>query len=98
MKTKTITQTGIRISGIAFITLWDNNTASIEMNKTFIPNGKITKTNILSAVNDGRFGCQSIDSAEINISITYDNGSIEYDRTLFVDNPIHTQFFGKRGI
>lgn len=98
MKTKTINQTGIIVKGTSCITLWDNSMGYIEMNPSFIPNGKITKTAILNAVNDAKYGCQFISQADIDIYIKYDNGSEEYDRTIYAIEPIHTKLFGKRGI
>lgn len=101
MKTKTITQIGIEIQGWAIITMWGGGQGEIGMDKTFIPNNEISKATILGAVNDGQFGCQSIDSAQIEIYYVYDDplfGYKEYNRTLFIDYPIHTAQFGKRGI
>lgn len=88
-KTKTIYQTGITIKGSALIHLWGGGTGHIAMTSKFIPLDKISKDNIQGCVNDGRFGCESIEEAEIDIYIKYDNGSIEYERTLF-SGPIHS--------
>ena len=98
MKTKTITQIGIEIQGWATITMWGGGQGEIGMDKTFIPNNEISKAAILRAVNDGQFGCQSIDSALIEIYDVYNLSFKEYNRTLFIDHPIHTSQFGKRGI
>ncbi len=89
MKTKTIYQTGITIQGLALIHLWCGGTGHIEMTPNFIPLDKISKDNILGCVNDGQFGCEFIKEADIDIYITYDNGSLEFDRTLF-SGPIHS--------
>lgn len=93
MRTKTITQTGIIVSGIATISLWGGGSGEVTMDPYFLPNEHISKDNILRCVNDGRFGCESIDSAEIDIYIKYDNGSEEIERTFFVDSPIHAKLF-----
>lgn len=96
MKTKTITQIGFVISGTAYLTLWGGELGTIEMSHKFLPYDLCTPKNILRCVNDAGFGVQSIDSADIDISIKYDNGSIEYDRMIDVYLPIHTQFFNKK--
>lgn len=93
MKSKTITQTGIIVSGEALINVWGGGKGTIQMESYFLPLDKITPKNILRCVNDGGFGCESIESAEIDIYIIYDNGSKEIDRTLWVDSPIHTAYF-----
>ena len=93
MKTKTIKQTGIVISGTAVLNHWGGGQGEISMEKYFLPLGKITPKNILRCVNDNGFGCQSIASADIDISIKYDNESCEFDRTITVDHPIHTSYF-----
>jgi len=93
MKTKTITQVGIVVSGEASLNLWGGGRGEITMDKIFIPNDKITKDNILRCVNDGGFGCESIKKAFVIISIKYDNGCTEFDREFIVDHPLHTRLF-----
>lgn len=88
-----ITQTGIIVSGVATLSLWGGGSGTINMEPYFLPNEHISKDNILRCVNDGGFGCESIDSAEIDIWVKYDNGSKEIERTLFADSPIHTKLF-----
>jgi hypothetical protein len=98
MKTKLIKQTGILISGISQVTLWDGSHGEIDMHTEFLPLGQITKERLLNCVNDGRFGVQSIDSADIEIYTKYDNGSTEFDRTIPAYLPQHVCLFGKKGI
>ncbi len=93
MKTKQINQIGIVIGGIATLEMWGGGTGEIEMKQYFLPLDKITPKNILRCVNDNGFGCQSIPTADIDIYIKYDNGSKEYDRTIYVDNTLHTEYF-----
>ncbi len=93
MKQKTITQIGYTIKGTATIYLWGGGKGTIEMEKYFLPLDKVTPKNILRCVNDGGFGCESIKEAEIDIYVKYDNGSEDYDRTIFADSPIHAQYF-----
>ena len=93
MKTKTIKQIGIIVNGTATLNLWGGGTGIIEMESYFLPNDKITKDNILHCVNDNGFGCESISHAEIDISIKYDNGSVEYDRTIETGLKQHISLF-----
>lgn len=93
MKSKTINQTGIVVKGTATLNLWGGGQGDIQMDETYLPNDKITPKNILRCVNDGGFGCQSIESADIEIYIKYDNGCTEYDRSIYVDHPIHVSYF-----
>jgi hypothetical protein len=96
MRTKTITQTGIVVKGTATLNLWGGGQGTIDMSPVFIPYGKITKNNILRAVNDAGFGCESIENAEIDIYIKYDNRSTEFDRTFWADNRYSNLFLGWR--
>jgi hypothetical protein len=93
MKTKTINQIGIDVRGTSLLNLWGGGQGTIEMESYFLPYDKITHTNILRCVNDGQFGCESIESAEIDIYIIYDNGCSEYDRTITVYHTLHSKHF-----
>ena len=93
MRTKTIKQTGFVIGGDAIVVLWDGTRNLTKMMKTYLPYHKATPKNILRCVNDSGFGCQSIQRAYVDIYVKYDNGSEEYDRTIYADHPIHTQHF-----
>jgi hypothetical protein len=94
MRTKTITQTGYVITGTAKLLLWGGGTGEIEMSKQFIPIEKFNKTNMLRSINDGGFGCEKILSADIDIYIRYNDGSQEFDRTIYdVDSKHHTTHF-----
>lgn len=94
MRTKTITQVGIQISGIVSLNLWNNEgEVTIKMEKRFLPNKNISKDNILRCVNDNSFGCKSIVSSAINISIVYNNGCKEFIKTIFTDCKHHTKLF-----
>ena len=95
MKTKTINQIGIQISGIATLVDWDNSImGTVNMKEYFLSNEFITPKNILRCVNDNGFGCLRISSADIIIHTKYNNGSIEYAKDLMdINNPLHTQYF-----
>ena len=98
MKTKTLKQIGYTVGGVATCTTWDEMSGTIEMDRCFIPLGKMRKTKLLNSINDGGFGVQSINSAVINIYDQYENDYKEYNRTIHVNHPIHIVLFGKRGI
>jgi hypothetical protein len=85
MRTKRIRQIGIVVGGEALINCWGGGQGIIEMDKKFIPNGQITHNRILNAINDGQFGCESIECATVDLYIKYDNCSLEYDRTIQVE-------------
>lgn len=75
------------------LNLWGGGQGSIEMERYFLPLDKATKTNILRCVNDNGFGCESIESAFIDIYDVYEGGYKEHNRELYVDNRHHTKFF-----
>jgi hypothetical protein len=69
---------GFKITGTAIINVWGGEKGEIEMNSSFyevtpvknvIP--KLTDIQIKEAINDGGFGCESIESALINIDKVY---------------------------
>jgi len=94
MKEKKIKQTGITIQGVALINFWGGGQGEVIMDERYIPNDKISKENILRCINDGQFGCESIESAEIDILINYELGfAMEYDRTIVVKNPAYRKFY-----
>ena len=96
MKKKTITleQTGIVIQGIALLNLWGGGQGEIIMDEKRIPLNKVSKENILRCVNDARFGCESIESAVIEIYTEYDGGTaVVFERTITVDNPRYREFY-----
>jgi len=93
MKTKTVKQIGIVVEGYVQVSLWGGGEGGLDMKPQFLPIEKATKDNILRSVNDGGFGVQSIDAAEIEIYDKYEGGLLEYNRTISVSNPIHNQLF-----
>jgi len=87
MKTRTITQIGIMVDGYTIVNHWGGGEGRVRMDPVFIPNDKITHNNIYRAINDGQFGCEAIKEADVDVYIKYDNGSLEFDRTLCIDRP-----------
>lgn len=98
MRTKTIKQTGYTIRGTAMIQCWGGGEGTIQMDETFIPTKELTKTKLLLSINDGRFGCEAITKAWIDVYINYENGfAFEYDRTIEISHPAHL-LLAMRGI
>ena len=93
MKTKQINLVGVEVSGTATLSLWGGGDGCIEMDKTFLPLKFATKDNILRCVNDGGFGCEAITAADIDIYSIWNNGSREFERTLYVDARPHRELF-----
>ena len=87
MKSVTLKQTGWHVTGEAVISTWGGGQGTIRMDPTFVPLGKMTKENLHRCINDGRFGCQSIDQGVLEVSVEYEGRYREYDRTIFIDNP-----------
>lgn len=87
-------QTGIVIQGVATLNLWGGGQGEIIMDQRYIPLEKISKENILRCVNDAQFGCESIESASIEIYTAYDNGAYtEFDRTIEATRPEYNLFY-----
>jgi len=93
MKTRTLKQVGIVVSGESLLNLWGGGQGSIAMNPVVLKNEFITKDNILRCVNDGGFGCESIDSAIIFISVLYEGGYKERVLEIETDSIHHTRLF-----
>ena len=85
MKTKqvTLTQTGFFIEGTATINLWGGGQGEIPMTKIRIDFEDFNKANLLGCVNDGQFGCESIEHAYVDIYNDFDHGAYQtYNRTI----------------
>lgn len=87
MKTKTISQTGFLITGVADLTLWGGDNGCIEMTPFEVD--APTEENILANLNDGGFGTQSINGAICDIWEYYETGYKERVRTLGVGTISH---------
>lgn len=84
LKTRVLKQIGYRITGEALLNLWGGGQGYIKMNRTDIPFNKFNKTNLLKSINDGGFGCESIEEAEILIYDLYENNYTELSRHLVI--------------
>ena len=90
MKKKiTLEQVGFAIYGQASINLWGGGLGTIDMDRRFIPYEKMSRQALLDTINDGGFGCESIDSADIDIYIVFEGGFEQYDRCMAIDCDIH---------
>lgn len=67
----TLNHVGYSIEGEAVLNLWGGGQGTIEMNTIRINKDALTVENILSAINDGQFGCESIDFATVDIYALY---------------------------
>ena len=67
----TLNHVGYSIEGEAILNLWGGGQGTIEMKKVRINKDELTVENILSAINDNGFGCESIDFATVDIYALY---------------------------
>lgn len=80
MKQVTLNQVGYVVGGEATLNLWGGGQGTIEMNETTID--ELTIENILKSINDGGFGCESIEEATVIIYALYEHGYTEYETGL----------------
>ncbi len=67
----TLNHVGYSIEGEAVLNLWGGGQGTIKMNTIRINKDELTVENILSAINDSGFGCESIDFATVDIYALY---------------------------
>lgn len=71
-KQVTLKLTGYEIHGESILNHWGGGQGIIEMDKVkFPPNKRPTRREIAKEVNDGQFGCESIDSATVYLDAVY---------------------------
>ena len=93
-KELTIKHTGFLIAGTSLINLWGGGQGEVFMDETTID--EPTTENIIKAVNDGKFGCESIEGADVYIYATYERGvKVFYDHLTFNREELSN---AKRGI
>lgn len=83
MRTKTLKQIGYEVCGQLTMNLWGGGTGVIEMKPTAIQ--ELNTENVLRAINDNGFGCESYESAEADIYILYERGLTDYLTTVEFD-------------
>jgi hypothetical protein len=71
MKQLSLDHRGYELRGEATLNLWGGGQGIIEMSPVFIPGDKLTHTNIKRSINDGGFGCSSVECATIEIYDVY---------------------------
>lgn len=62
---------GYVIEGEAMLNLWGGGQGTVDMKCWFIPKDKWCRATLLEGINDGGFGCQSIEWADVWIYKTY---------------------------
>jgi len=77
-------QVGYLIEGEAMVNLWGGGSGTIPMDRSRIPLGKMCKDNLLRCVNDGQFGCESFQWADVMIYDLFEDGYKKYNRTIHV--------------
>lgn len=80
MKTITLNQVGFFFSGHAVLNLWGGGHGTIAMDAWEAPTDD--RKQIALGVNDGRFGCQSIKSAQVFVYELYEGGYKKYVRSI----------------
>jgi hypothetical protein len=68
----TLNLTGYEMHGTSLINLWGGGQGTMQMDIVkFPPNKKPTRAMLAKEVNDGQFGCESIESAEAVLYAVY---------------------------
>jgi len=88
MKQVTLNQIGYEIRGTSTLKLWGGGEGEIKMDTSHIVKLPLTKEKLLRCVNDGQFGCESIEEANIHIFDLYENGYVEHNRDVIVKGTI----------
>ena len=79
-KEVTLKRIGRRCKGTALLNLWGGGQGEITMDEWDTEKGD--RESIVKGVNDGQFGCESIESAKVEVFDLYENGYTEYDNTI----------------
>ena len=74
IKTMTSTLIGYDVEGEATLSMWGGGEGTINMKKTRLPVEHFSKDNAIRCVNDHGFGCESIESARIEVTERFSNG------------------------
>ena len=76
MRTKTLKQIGYEVSGQLTMNMWGGGKGTIEMQPRQFQ--ELTTENVLRSVNDSGFGCESYDSAVVDVYVLYERGLTDY--------------------
>ncbi len=79
-KTVTLKQVGWRCKGFVLMNCWDGTQGNYRMDSWDIPiedceNEEQKEALIISGINDGRFGCESIEEARVHIYEIYEGNT-----------------------
>jgi hypothetical protein len=96
-KEVTLKHKGFVFGGKAWLTLWGGGTGTIEMTEWTSNSTTLNQSDILRGINDGQFGCQSIDKAEVEVYELYENGYREHLKTVTIKNTSGHQMPDGRG-
>jgi hypothetical protein len=98
MESITLKKIGYRIEGYAVISLWGGGVVKVKMDDNFIPLGKMTAENLYRCINDGRYGCESIDEAHVDIFDAYEQDFHKWNRKVIVKGNDRRAKYFCRGI
>jgi len=77
---------GYKVTGTALINLWDGTQGTVDMTPHVIKQQKTpTKKQITGKINDGEYGCESIEEADVNVYAVYGSGYEEFINTYHFD-------------
>ena len=88
-KTVTLKHVGYRCEGTALLNLWGGGQGTVTMDSWDTKKGD--RESILKGVNDGQFGCESIEKATVLVFDLYEkdytqyNDTIEFEATEIID-------------
>lgn len=82
-------QIGYLVGGLANINLWGGGQGEIEMHPKTIFLNELSKDNLLRCVNDGGFGCESIEDVTMDIFDLFENNYSEFNRTIIISGTSH---------
>ena len=93
-KSITLKHIGYRCKGTALINFWGGGQSRVNMNSWDID--KEDRQSIVKGVNDGGFGCESIESAEVDVFDLFEQNVTQYKKiTTFTKDTLKN---AKRGI
>lgn len=83
----TLKQVGWRVVGETLLNLWGGGQGVMVMDPSSIPLGRLTKDNLHRCINDGGMGCESIESAILQVAEEYECGVYLDWREIKIKNP-----------
>ena len=80
IKSITLKHVGRHCRGTATLNLWGGGVGTVDMDSWETEKG--SRKEIVKGVNDGQFGCESIQSATVEVFDLYEGGHKVYDGTI----------------